>query len=212
MVKPINSYLNILHLAQRHDREEHFKKELEMQGITDYSIHDGIIDRMAVMRGISNSHKRVVRYAQRQELPNCIIAEDDIQFMGEGAWKYFLSQLEINKDADIFLGMIYEGLVDDNNKIVGDPFTFSGLTLYSVNKKFYDKFLEVKEMGHLDKELGKLADQYVFKVCSPFVAKQIDSFSDNKKKFCEYKQWEKMENGMKRIGVTVVKSPFQGVH
>lgn len=182
----MNTHLSILHLSKRVDRMENLMKELEQQNITDYTIVEGIIDLAAVFRGINNSHKAIIRLAKDQCMSNCIIAEDDISFLGKGAWKYFLEQLEINQDADIFLSMIYEGKIDENNRIVKDPYSWSSMTLYSVNSKFYDTFLSINDFSHIDKEIGSMADKYDFRVCNPFICKQMDGYSDQRKQHCTY--------------------------
>jgi hypothetical protein len=194
----MNQHLHVLHLEKRKDRLEHLMKELEAQEIKEFTILEGIIDLAAIFRGISNGHKSVVRLAKRHKMPNVIIGEDDLKFTAPGAWKYFLEQLELNKETDIFLSMIYEGIVDENNRVVKNPFSFSGLTLYSVNAKFYDVFLNLNPMAHIDKELGQMADQYDFRVCNPFTTIQIDGYSDQKKKECKY---DHLLKGRKLFGV-----------
>ena len=194
----MNSHLTILHLPKRTDRLANLMQQLDEQEIDNYTIIEGQVDLAAVFRGINNSHKSIVRLARQQKMENVIIAEDDICFLGKGAWKYFLEQLELNKDADIFLSMIYEGVIDENNRIVKNVKSFSALTLYSINAKFYDTFLGLKDMAHIDKELGTLADKFDFRVCSPFVCKQIDGFSDQKKQDCKYDKYLK---GRKLFGV-----------
>lgn len=194
----INTHIHILHLPARKDRMETLMNEFSEQRITNYTIIEGQRDLAAVFRGINNSHKSIIRLAKAQKLPNCIIGEDDLKFTAPGAWNYFLEQLELNKDADIFLSMIYEGVVDENNRVVKNPFSFSGLTLYSVNSKFYDQFLGMKDMNHLDKELGSFADKYDFRVCDPFAAIQYNGYSDQKKKDCQY---DHLLVGIKLFGV-----------
>lgn len=194
----MNTHLHILHLEKRQDRLLNLMKEFSEQGITDYSIMEGIIDLAAVFRGINHAHKLVVRLAREQKMENVIIGEDDLKFTAPGAWNYFLEQLELNKDADIFLSMIYEGKINEQNRVVKDGLSFSGLTLYSVQAKFYDSFLGMKELSHLDKELGSFADKYDFRVCYPFTTKQMDGYSDQKKKDCKYDHYLK---GRKLFGV-----------
>lgn len=191
-------HLYILHLPERTDRLETLMKELASQGIGEFTICSGEVDAVAVFRGINLSHKRIVRMAKSYRMPNVIIGEDDLRFTALGAWQYFLKQLELNKDADIFFSMIYEGSVDENGRIIKSPTSFSGMTLYSVNSKFYDVFLQVKEMDNIDRVLGEMADQYDFRVCKEFCAYQTDGFSDNKKKERTYGHYLK---GRKLFGV-----------
>lgn len=188
--------LNILHLPKRVDRMENLVKELSEQGITDYTIIEGFVDLVAVFRGINLSHKTIVRLAQEQGLKSVTIAEDDIVFLGKGAWQYYLDNMP--EDFDLYLGMIYEGKIGEDNRVMPDPYTFSGLTLYTVHERFYDKFLSIKDMDHIDKLLGQLAGEYKFYVCPEFMCKQMNGYSDQKKRDCEYDHYLK---GRKLYGV-----------
>lgn len=176
--------LNILHLPKRTDRMENLIKELAEQEITDYTIIEGFIDLVAVFRGINLSHKSIVRLAQRQRLKSVTIAEDDICFLGKGAWQYYLDN--IPEDFDLYLGMIYEGKIGEYNRLLPDPYTFSGMTLYTIHERFYNVFLGIKDMDHIDKTLGALAGEYKFYVTDKFVCKQMDGYSDQKKRDCTY--------------------------
>lgn len=194
----MNTHLNILHLPKRTDRLENLMKELEEQEITDYTIIEGI-ENSLVFRDISNSHKKIIRLAKQQKISNCIVAEDDIKFTSKGAWEYFLSQ--IPKSYDIFFASLYEGKVDDNNRLLASEKQkdmLSGLTLYSISERFYDTFLNISDMNHLDKNIGVLADKYEFYVCPEFCAIQMNGFSDNKKTHCNYDHYMK---GRKLFGV-----------
>lgn len=195
----MNTHLNILHLPKRTDRLENLMKELEEQEITDYTIIEGI-ENFLVFRDISNSHKKIIRLAKQQKISNCIVAEDDIKFTSKGAWKYFLSQ--IPKSYDIFFASLYEGKVDDNNRLLASEKQkdmLSGLTLYSISERFYDTFLNISDMNHLDKNIGVLADKYEFYVCPEFCAIQMNGYSDNKKIHCNYDHYMK---GRKLFGVS----------
>lgn len=181
--------LNILHLPKRVDRMENLVNELAEQEITDYTIIEGFIDLAAVFRGINNSHKSIVRLAQQQGLKSVTIAEDDICFFGKGAWQFYLDNMP--EDYDLYMGMIYEGKIGEDNRIMPDPYSFSGMTLYTVNERFYNTFLGVKELDHIDKTLGQLCGQYKFYVCPEFMCKQMNGYSDQKKRDCEYDHYLK---------------------
>lgn len=182
----MEKHLSIIHLPKRTDRMESLIKEMAEQNITDWSIVEGVIDLAAVFRGISNAHKIPVRIAQEKQLSNTIIAEDDIKFLGKGAWNYFLDFLDKNEDYDLAMGMIYEGEIDGEGRIIKHPLSFSGMTLYSVSSRFYNVFLNINSMNHIDKSLGEVADKYKFIVCDKFVAKQLNGYSDQKKRDCKY--------------------------
>lgn len=185
--------LNIIHLPERIDREMSFKKELEEQGITDYKVWNGIIVSHLPFTGISLSHKQIVQDAKERGLKRCIIAEDDIYFSNQHSYKYFLDC--IPEEYDLFLGVVYDSEISDNGKIL---FGLAGLTLYSINSKFYDTFLSMNPMNNLDRELGKFAWKYRYMVCPQFVAHQRDGFSDHKKANATYGH---LIEGRKMFGV-----------
>lgn len=180
--------VNVINLPRRIERLESFKQQANEQGFK-YQVWEGIIDLAAVFRGISNAHKNIVRYAKATNQKRVFIAEDDCVFLEAGAWDYYLSKMP--EDFSLYLTMIYEGKIDENNRIVKDPYSFSGLTCYCVDESFYDVFLGVNDMDHIDKSLGALADKYNFYVCDQFVAKQLNGWSDQKKKDCQYDHYLK---------------------
>jgi len=190
--------VNVINLPKRTDRLRSFEIQASEQGF-EYKVFDGIIDLPMVMRGISDAHKRVVRYAISKGLKRVVIAEDDIIFTSTGAYDYFLSQ--IPESYDLFFCGYYEGKVDENNRLVKSELAneiLSGLTLYVVHERFYYDFLNVYSFDNLDKQIGLLADKYEFYVCDPFVAFQANGFSDNRKRERNYDKYMK---GRKLYGV-----------
>jgi hypothetical protein len=178
--------INVINLPKRTDRLRQFEIQASEQGFN-YKIWDGIIDPIIVFRGISASHKRIVMDAKTKRMKRCIVAEDDIKFTSFGAFDYFLSQ--VPDSMDIFFGSVYEGKINENGRLIkGEAANeiLSGMTLYIVDERFYDVFLNINPMNHIDKALGLLADKYEFYVCNPFVAIQANGYSDNKKKECNY--------------------------
>jgi hypothetical protein len=178
--------INVINLPKRTDRLRQFEIQASEQGFN-YKILDGIIDPIIVFRGISASHKRIVMDAKTKRMKRCIVAEDDIKFTSFGAFDYFLSQ--VPDSMDIFFGSVYEGKINENGRLIkGEAANeiLSGMTLYIVDERFYDVFLNINPMNHIDKALGLLADKYEFYVCNPFVAIQANGYSDNKKKECNY--------------------------
>lgn len=191
-------YINVISLPKRTDRLRKFEIQATEQGF-DYKVWDGIIDPLCVFRGINMAHKRIVMYAKTKKLNNICIAEDDCRFTSLGAWDYFLSQMPAK--ADMYFASFYEGKVDENNKLIkGNSHNelLSGMTLYVVYERFYDVFLNINLLSHIDKSIGELSDKYEFYVCNPFVAIQENGYSDNKKKECNY---DKYMIGRKLFGV-----------
>lgn len=191
-------YINVISLPKRTDRLRKFEIQATEQGF-DYKVWDGIIDLACVFRGISAAHRRIIMYAKTKGLKRCFVAEDDCRFTALGAWDYFISQMP--ESADIYFASFYEGKVDGDNRLIkGNSHNelLSGMTLYVVYERFYDVFLNINPLSHIDKSIGILADKYEFYVCNPFVAIQENGFSDNKKKECNY---DKYMIGRKLFGV-----------
>ena len=177
--------LNVIHLAKRADRFDLLKKELHSQNIKKHKIWDGIIDPNIPVRGISQAHKQIVRYAQRKKLPEILIGEDDLHFTEEVAFQFFINNKPL--DYDIYLGGILEGKIKKDNTVID----FSGLTFYLINERFYNIFLSMPENFNLDRALRNKGK---FIVCNPFVVVQHNGFSDNVKQFCNYDEYFKDRN------------------
>lgn len=183
--------LNIIHLPNdvnfphRELREKNFLKEIEIQGIKNYRVWEGIYLPNDPIKSISQSHKMIVKDAKEKKLSRVFIAEDDFCFTNKGAWDYFLES--IPNQFDVFLSHLYYGKWDENGKVKGP---FSALTLYCVNEKFYDKFLLINEKEHIDLAMNK-AWRHDIKVCLPMVCKQMAGWSDNEKEFRDWSSKEK---------------------
>ena len=174
--------LNIIHLAKRADRFDLLKKELQDQKIENYKIWEGIIDPIIPMRGISQAHKQIVRYAQSEKLTEILIGEDDLHFTEKGGFQFFINNKPL--DYDIYLGGIFDGEIKKDNTVDD----FSGLTLYLINERFYNIFLSMPENHNLDRALRNKGK---FLVCNPFVVFQHNGFSDNVKQLCNYNAYLK---------------------
>lgn len=161
------------------NRMEQLMKELAYQGITDYQLWDGVHDERSVKVSINKGHKQIVQYALDNNLPEIIIAENDIHFYSPKSWEYFLLKKPEWYNYDIYLGMVFLGEITPDDRI----FDFTGLTIYSVSRKFYDIFLSVPDDEHIDRSLAFKGD---FHVCVPFVATQHNGISSNTGKYERY--------------------------
>lgn len=168
--------LNIIHLEQRKDRFKLLENQLVEQNIVKYRLWEGIVDKNP-KRGIAKAHKQIIEWANNQNLPSIIVAEDDIKFTARGAFEYFLQNEP--QDYDIYLGGIIYGNINSDNS-VND---FSGTHLYKINKRFYNTFLSLSEEKDIDRSL---ANKGKFIVCNPIVAIQHNGFSDNRKRHQNY--------------------------
>jgi hypothetical protein len=179
--------IHLIHLRgtdYSQERYDSFTKEMNEQGIIDYKVWDGIHDANRI-RAISRAHKQIVQYAKQNGFPEICIAEDDIFFLGKGAFEYYLQ----NKPAtfSIYIGGLSNLLKKEEDYITD----FRGLTLYTVHESFYDKFLSVPETVNIDAGLKGLGKYYL---CPKIVCSQKSGYSYHKKRHKDYshllKQYE----------------------
>ncbi len=168
---------NIIHLPHRKDRMKSLLNQLELQHITNYTIWNGVINPQNIAKGISQSHKRIIRYAKENQLSEVLIAEDDLKFTAKGAFNFFIKNKPA--DFDLYLASIYFGEIRKDNTVED----FSGLTFYIVNERYYDTFLSIPEHDNIDR-LFKFTGKFI--VCNPFTVVQQNGFSDNVNMNCNY--------------------------
>jgi hypothetical protein len=168
--------INVIHNPRREDRKRTLDEVVAEHGVK-LKYWPAVIHPHKVYVGIARAHKNIVINAMIKKLPMVCIAEDDFYFPAAGAWEHFLNT--IPDDFDLYLGSIYQGLIDPD----GTTQDFCGLTLYIIHERFYQTFLDVSEDGHIDCNLrGK--GKYV--VSNPFIALQHNGWSDNKMRQTNY--------------------------
>lgn len=145
-------------------------KELEIQGVVDYELWDGIYKYDSVKENINAAHKQIVEYAKLAEWENVVIAEDDILFTHPESWKRFITT--IPDDYDIYLGGCYLPVFNPDGTLK----SFCALHLYSVHKRFYDTFLSLPKHEHIDRSMEGLGK---FVLADPMVAIQYNGWSSN---------------------------------
>lgn len=160
--------LNILH-GGRPERLQNIHEQMELQGIEDYEIWNGLHDNNSIVRTINISHKQIVEYSQLKGDEMVCILEDDILFTHPNSFAYFMQNLP--KSFDVYLGGCYIPHFQNNQLI-----SWAGLHLYIVHKNFYETFLSLPEDEHLDRAMAGLGD---FHLCNPMVAIQANGFSSN---------------------------------
>lgn len=161
--------LNIIsgHLPERLPR---LMEEINRQQITNYTLWDSVY-LPSVKASISEAHRQIVRYARLAEFDSVIIAEDDFIGTHPNSFKFFLQNEP--KQYDIYFSMVYEGDLDENNRVG----KFTGMTLYKVNSRYYDKFLSVNPEEHIDRSLSEIGGLFI--VCNPFAFIQRNGRSSN---------------------------------
>lgn len=173
--------LNIIHLETRPDRWSVLIEEIKGQDIRDYRIWPGI-RTLQPKTGISHAHKQIVANAQAFSQPQVIIAEDDLRFTARNSYQYFLEYLPT--DFDLYLGGIMYGTIKPDRTVK----RFAGLTLYVVQQRFYETFLQLPDDAHLDQAMDNIG-KYV--ICDPMIITQHDGYSDNHKKIMEYDHYQR---------------------
>lgn len=172
--------INVIHLPEREDRLSLFQKEVKDQGL-DVRYWPGIRDPLnRSFVGIAQAHKQIVSYSKKENTTCVCIAEDDVHFFAPGAWQYFLDN--IPQDYDIYFGGVFWGELSEENTVVD----LCGMSLYIVHERFYDTFLSLPDLNHIDRSLaGK--GRYV--VCDPMVVTQHGGYSDNKLRHDSYERY-----------------------
>lgn len=181
--------IHIINLPRREDRRLSVVNQSMQQGF--YTrFWPGIENKKIIVKGrevnqrrctnIAQAFKQIVSWAKENDLPMVTIGEDDLIFTAPGAWQYYLDNMPA--EFDTYLGGIYQATLDGNRIMNG----YSGHTLITVHKNFYDFFLSVDENDHLDRRLGNFAFEKNYRVCLPFVVQQNGSYSDNHRKIPNY--------------------------
>jgi hypothetical protein len=166
--------LHIINLKHRTDRLEEVLIELESQGAKNYVLWEGVYDTEKPSIGIAKAHQQIILWASEQNIPEVLIAEDDLQFTGKGALDYYLKSEP--QDYDLYLGGISYGKLN-NDDIVEE---FTGTHLYKIRQRFYSTLLSLSGEVDIDRALARKGKYYV---CNPMVAIQRNAFSDNKKEY-----------------------------
>jgi hypothetical protein len=168
--------LNII-CGNRSERRPLLLEEIERQQIVNYMLWDGVY-LPSVKASINEAHKQIVRYAKLAEFPSVMIAEDDFIGTHASSFKYYIANRP--KQFDIYLSMVYLGDIDAGHRVN----SFTGMTLYTVSEKYYDKFLSADPEEHIDVALSKVGGD--FRVCNPFTFIQRNGWSSNTGKMEEY--------------------------
>lgn len=161
--------LNII-VGKRSERMPLLMQEMDRQGISNYEFWDGVY-LPTVKSSINAAHRQIVKYAKLAEFPEVLIAEDDFVGTHPDSFKFFLSNKP--RQYDLYLSMVYLGELDENKRVK----QFTGMTMYFVSERYYDRFLAVNPDEHIDVALSEIGGNFV--VCDPFAFIQRNGFSSN---------------------------------
>lgn len=153
----------------------------------DIEIFTAIMDNEMPRRGISQSHKEIVKWAKEQELSSVLILEDDVQFMCDNALEKLINISKIiPKDCDILFGGVYDGDIEKEfSTYCSLKGRISGLHCYIIFDKFFDTFLNIDENFNLDFGLSNELNTH-FYCMYPMVALQYDGYSYNTQTVTNY--------------------------
>lgn len=165
--------IHIINLKKRVDRRAEVTKQMEMEKCS-YMFWNGILGKTP-KENVAAAHKQIIQHAKDNGLPEICVAEDDLQWTGSGAWKYFLENKPT--DFDVYVGSYYSGKHDEKFIVKG----FRGLTIYICAAKYYDTFLSLSESIHIDSAIDLSGAKIV--VSPKFVATQSPGFSDQRRRF-----------------------------
>jgi hypothetical protein len=195
MIKQEFNIVHCINLFSRPERREGFLKEAEAQNFG-VIFWEGEVVKSNPKIGICRSHKRIIQYAKDNNLEKICVAEDDARAMAPGAWKYFVDNIP-KEPWDLYSSMFYCCDVVEGNRIMAP---FSGLTLYFVHRNFYDFYLSLPDDCHLDRELGKHAQDYKIFFAEEICFEQDGSRSDNTKTTVGLQGYRSFLKGRKIFG------------
>lgn len=174
--------VNTINLLSRDDRLLSIAKQAKEQKFA-LRIWPGITndDQMPPYKNINKAFRLIVQDAKDNGYEYTIIMEDDCYFHSHESFKYYIDNKP--SDFDLYLGMVYSAEVEVNNRILNG---YSGHTLLMVHSRFYDTWLSMPEDAHCDRWCGGWAYVYKYFVCYPYVCKQLNGYSDNKRGIYSY--------------------------
>lgn len=136
----------------------------------------------SVVESISESFKAVIRSAKERGDREIVIFEDDICFVSENGWRYFLD----NKpdDFDVYIGGNY---IHDNRIEYKPPLIkvkeWVGNQMILISEKYFDIWLNTDSHMHCDGAQIGLGDFYV---CFPYPGIQRSGWSANNQSVVNY--------------------------
>ena len=136
--------------------------------------------------GVREAHKNAIRVAVANEEKSALIFEDDILFR-DGALDYFNTLMQnLPDDYDVVLFGIYSGQICKTENLYFDKVNkFSGLQMYLINERAYEKILNYSGGQPIDHWIGLNLNCYISKKHFSY---QKDGYSDNAKTVTKYNE------------------------
>ena len=189
-------HICVIHSPARTDREALLRQEVASQGLqwSDIELRPAIFEGSPAT-GISKAHRAVVAHAKAQGWPSVAIWEDDIMFTHPTSWaRYKAIAAQLPPDWDLYFGGASSwpgsprklGPPANAPQLIGPAGQdISGAHCYTVNAKFYDKFLGAPNDTHIDRWFVKRGKAKSY-ACWPFVAMQHNGYSDQQKRVLSF--------------------------
>lgn len=166
--------VNTINLQKREDRLLSIVKQARDQKFA-LRVHYGVEGGIA-FHNINKAFRNIVQDAKDNGYEYTIIAEDDCVFASLESFKYYI--YNIPSEFDLYLGMVYQAEVNEENRIMNG---YSGNTLITIHSNFYDTWLSMPTDAHCDRWCGSIAHKSKMYVCYPYVCRQMAGYSDNRR-------------------------------
>lgn len=132
------------------------------------------------MKNINAAYRKIIKEASTNGDAYAIIMEDDCLFSSPNSFRYYMDNRPEN--FDIWLGMVYAAEVKNGRIMNG----YSGNTLITITRDFYYYWLSMPDDVHPDRWVGQFAYERKYYVCEPYVCRQLNGYSDNKRQDMNY--------------------------
>lgn len=177
----------VINLPSRVERRAaSFKTLKDFFGTGDnINFSDGVVLENTT-HAVREAHKNAIRLASNVGSKRALIFEDDILFR-DGALEYFNELINnLPEDYDVVLFGCYSGQIFQTENLFFDKINkFSGLQMYLINERAYDKVLAYTGNKPIDHWIGLNLNCYISKKHFSY---QADGYSDNAKTVTNYNE------------------------
>ena len=203
-----------IHLPHRTDRMDHMKRMQEMYPFLTIHFVEGVRHENGAI-GCLRSHKKILQMAKEQQLPYILVLEDDCEFLLSPTYLKntvleILEYMKFHPEIQVIngCGNLVEFKIDRIDKFKHTFFLRSPdvRTTHCIfyNSSSYDTVLECPESLAIDEFLNKCTMVYSY----PYIAQQLESFSDINKQVVRYTNIDKSIDFVKKNIHQPINFPF----
>ncbi len=175
----------VINLPVRVERREKAFNNIQhfFKCATQLFLSDGVVMENTT-HAVREAHKNAIRLAKNVGEKQALIFEDDVLFR-DGSLEYFNELMQnLPDDYDVILFGIYSGQIFKTENIYFDKVNkFSGLQMYLISERAYDKILNYSGGQPVDHWIGLNLNCYISKKHFSY---QADGYSDNAKTVTKY--------------------------